>query len=67
MSTRHYPRYVGVRFTEDEYRGLHHLIKASGSNKSDVIRFLVRMAAQRPDVVASGLRREKVKPSEPQS
>ena len=64
MSTRHYPRYVGVRFTEDEYRGLHHLIKASGSNKSVVIRFLVRTATKRPDAVAAGIQRERAQQHE---
>jgi len=59
MSTRHYPRYVGVRLTEEEYRDLHHLIKASGSNKSAVIRFLVRTATKRPDIVAAGIQRER--------
>jgi Arc/MetJ-type ribon-helix-helix transcriptional regulator len=62
-----FPHHVGIRLTPAEHEGLQKLVVAAGYNQSEVIRFLVRTAAQRPDMVASGLRREKVKPREPQS
>ncbi len=65
--SQNYPYHVGVRLTTPEYDSLQKLVMATGYNQSDVIRFLVRTAAQRPDAVASGIRREKDKPREPQS
>jgi hypothetical protein len=65
--SQNFPHHVGIRLTPTEYEGLQKLVVAAGQNQSEVIRFLVRTAAQRPDIVASGLRREKVKPREPQS
>ena len=64
MSTPHYRHHIGVRFTEDECRGLQSLVKASDSNMSVVIRFLVRTATKRPDVVAAGIQRERAQQNE---
>lgn len=65
--SQNFPHHVGIRLTPAEHEGLQKLVIAAGHNQSEVIRFLVRTAAQRPDMVASGLRREKVKPRESQS
>ncbi|MBZ0280745.1 MAG: hypothetical protein K8L97_08380 [Anaerolineae bacterium] len=65
--SQNFPHHIGIRLTTAEYEGLQKLVVAAGQNQSEVLRFLVRTAAQRPDAVASGLRREKVKPSESQS
>jgi len=64
MSKPQYPRYVGVRFTEEEYRHLQHLMQVSGSNQSALIRFLVRTAAKRAEAVAAGIQREQAQSHE---
>lgn len=59
-----YPHHVGIRFTDPEYRCLRKLVAVTGRNQSDIIRFLVRTAARRPEMIASGLQREKARTHE---
>lgn len=57
--TRHYRHYVGLRLSEEEMEALRTLLATAGETQSTLIRFLVRTAGQRPDVVAAAIRREK--------
>lgn len=59
MSILHYYRHIGVRFSQTEYDQLQQLVRASGHTQSVVIRFLVRTAANRPDIVAHGINRDR--------
>jgi len=58
MSVKHYPRYVGVRLTEEEHRDLKRLIRVCNRNQSVVIRFLLHTAIKRPELVAASIERE---------
>ncbi len=58
MDTPHYSRYIGVRFTPQDQEHLRVLVRFTGATQSAVIRYLVRTAAQRPEAVAAGIRRE---------
>ena len=54
-----YDYHLGVRLTKQDIYGLSKLVDVCGVNQSEIIRFLVRTAAQRPQMVASGIRKAK--------
>ncbi len=58
MPNKQFPCYAGTRLTEAEMLGLQNLSQFVGRKQSDVLRFLIRTAAQRPQQVAQAMQHE---------
>jgi hypothetical protein len=58
MPTKQFPHYVGTRLTEPEMVALQNLAEFVGRKQSELLRFLIRTAAQRPQQVALAMERE---------
>lgn len=58
MPSKQFPHYVGTRLTEPEMIALQSLAEFVGRRQSDLLRFLIRTAAQRPQQVAAAMDRE---------
>ena len=58
MPAKQFPHYVGTRLTEPEMVALQNLTEFVGRKQSELLRFLIRTAAQRPQQVALAMERE---------
>jgi hypothetical protein len=58
MAQKQFSEYAGTRLTIQEALALQHLAQHVGCKQSDVLRFLIRSAAQRPEQVAQAMQRE---------